>query len=223
MSVPVVSVPVVPSDNGVQKPESQRLRWSKNFDRSKKMQIFEKKTPEKERKIDEKIKIWEKTRSFRKKNTGKETLAEKEKPGKHQIVFEILWVWDSYSTENYIFALHCVEPKVDRKPPKPTKFHNTAFQMFLEQDCDSSGGKNPPPPSQPNRRRLIFRNQKFAFVFKIVGRQHDKDRSSFYWYWLPHWIFSSSKSVGNEEKNDTRVKCLNRAVLGNIVVFTFYI
>ena len=99
------------------------------------------------------------------KNTGKETLSEREKPGKHQIVFEIFWVWDSVSSENYIFALYCVEPKVDRKLPKPTKFHNTAFQMFLEQDCDSSGGKNPLPPSQPNRRRLIFRNQTFLLLF----------------------------------------------------------
>jgi len=54
---------------------------------------------------------------------------------------------------------------MDRKLPKPTKFHNTAFKMFLEQDCDSSEGKNPLPPSQPNRRRLVFRNQTFLFFF----------------------------------------------------------
>jgi len=39
----------------------------------------------------------------------------------------------------------------------------------------------------------------------------------------PSRIFFGNRSVGKEEKKDTRVKCLNRAVLGNIVVFTFYI
>jgi hypothetical protein len=106
----------------------------------------------------------------RKKMKGKETLAEREKPCSRKyhlahFCWNILTLGPLVSSENYIFALHCVEPKMDRKLPKPTKFHNTAFQMFLEQDCDSSEGKNLLPPIQPSRRTDWFSEIKNLLLF----------------------------------------------------------
>ena len=121
--------------------------------------------------------------------------------------------------------LHCIalNPKWTESCQNQPSSIILPFKCFLSRIVIALEAKTLSLPANPIAVDWISEIKNFAFVFKIVGRQHDKDRSSFYWYWLPHWIFFGSKSVGKEEKNDTRVKCLNRAVLGNIVVFTFYI